>query len=160
MDRDRIWQWFYYQHQLTMKKKKCLVLDSKPCLFYINYGWRGLIFCFQKRVQSKIFQARFRAFKVCWFNFFIQTVLYQFWKLSSCFQKTFTKWCYQTDSSSSKKHCVMAFLKVLPKRFTRFWAQLFLYSENCKTKSKHLPNRSMLNFNENIVVFTWIPFDL
>jgi hypothetical protein len=57
------------------------MLDSEPCLFwkfwqrrYINnvsiiilhYLWvTRLIFCFQKRLlQSKIFQARFRAFEV------------------------------------------------------------------------------------------------
>ena len=98
------------------------ILIMSVLLFYITYGWRGLIFCFQKRLlQSKIFQARFRAFEVL----LLRSFLYK--RLSTI-----------NFGNSSQKHCVIAFLKVLPKPLTWFWGQLFLYSENWKTKSKEI----------------------
>ena len=66
------------------------ILIMSVLLFYITYGWRGLIFCFQKRLlQSKIFQARFRAFEVLLLRSFLykrlstrrkNTALSRFWK--------------------------------------------------------------------------------
>ena len=109
--RDRIWQYFYYQHQLTMKKRKCLVLDSTPCLFYINYGWRGLIFCFQKRRHSKIFQAIFRAFKVLLLRSFLykQFSIINFANFFVVFKNKL--W----NDTLLRKDCVIAFLIFLSK---------------------------------------------
>jgi hypothetical protein len=102
------WQW--------KRWNACLMLYSKPCLFwnilvealykcpvlllfYIKYGSRHpVIFCFQKRIQSKIFQARFRALKVL----LLRSFLYK--QLSTI-----------NFGNSSQKHYVIAFLKVLPK---------------------------------------------
>jgi hypothetical protein len=54
----------------------------------INYGWCGLIFCFQKRLQSKIFQARFRAFKVLLLrSFYTNSSLLSILETFCCFQK-------------------------------------------------------------------------
>jgi hypothetical protein len=84
MDRDRIWQWFYQSIPTDDEKEEMLGARFQAMFILHNYyGWRGLIFCFQKIVQSEIFQARFSAFKVLFASIcFIQTVLYyQFWKL-------------------------------------------------------------------------------
>jgi hypothetical protein len=115
-------------------------IDSKPCLFYINYGWRGLIFCFQKRLQSKIFQARFRAFKVLLLRSFLykQFSTIKFGNFFVVLKKIFMKWYLTIRTLDHHKNTALSrFWKFRPNVWPDFEGNiLFLYSENWKKVEK------------------------
>ena len=59
-----------------------------------------LIFCFQKRLQSKIFQARFRAFKVLLLrSFYTNSYLLSILETLLFSKKNYEMIRYHTDSS-------------------------------------------------------------
>jgi hypothetical protein len=127
-----------------MKKRKCLVLDSKPCLFYIHYyGWRGLIFCFQKILQSKIFQARFRAFKVLLLRSFLykQFSTINFGNFFVVFKKTFMKWYVTIQTLDRRKNTALSyFWKFYSNVLPDFEGSYFYTPKIGKQSRKKSPN--------------------
>ena len=88
--------------------------------FTLTMGDADYYFVFRKDYNRKYSMQDFVLLRYCCFDLFYtnSSLLPIFGNFFVVFKKNYDMIRYHTDSSSSQKHCVIAFLKVLPKRFT------------------------------------------